>query len=78
MQFILIEELISFHLRGQPTSHEKNSGSYTDFPVNLSISLILMTSSLKFDDVITKTKNLYISFCSLSDLLLKIAKFGDV
>ena len=52
--FILKEEPINFHSRGQQTFSDQNQESYANFTVDLRKNWFLMTSSAKYDDVIKK------------------------
>ena len=75
MQFILKEELTSFHLRGQLLQMKIRKDTLI-FPSTFK-TLILMTSSIKYDDIITKIKMSCIYFYPCQ-MYYKTAKFGGV
>ena len=59
MLFYFAVKTLSFKMRGQPTSCDKNfshSTNFTGLPKKPSKSPILMTSSTKFDDLVTAVK----------------------
>ena len=77
MKFTLIKELMSFHLMGLPTFHNKNSGSCTQFPTVLYECWFLMTSSWNLMTSSLKSKKFIYNFAP-RQTYYQIAKFGQV